>query len=65
MIELEKIGDRLYNKIGLDVALEILRESWCDRLSLFLKCDRPVSHGVFAKAIAAIVQENGAYSPRP
>jgi hypothetical protein len=26
-----KIGDRLCDKIGLDVALETLRESWRDR----------------------------------
>jgi hypothetical protein len=38
-----KIDDRsvhLRNKIGLEVALETLRESWRDRLSLFLNCDR-------------------------
>jgi hypothetical protein len=54
-MELEKIGDHsdhLCNKIGLDVALEALRESWCDRVCFFLKCDRPASRGAFAKAIA-------------
>jgi hypothetical protein len=48
----------LCNKIDLDFALEALRESWRDRLSLFLKRDRFTSHSVFAKVIAILVKEN-------
>jgi hypothetical protein len=58
IIELEKIGDRLCKKIGLDIALETLRESWRDRLSLVLKGDRSISHSTFANAIATISKEN-------
>jgi hypothetical protein len=52
------MSNHLRNKIGLDVALEALWESWRDRRCFCPKCDRPARRGAFAKAIATIAKEN-------